>query len=236
MVSVIWNFGMPRFSSLYVNVSINSEPDTKDGLYFQMYEGNINGVPFYFGLQTQVFKPGCGSMGRGVIFSRWKTQDLSNVRSVEGGWHESGSYEGDFVGIRKLYDWATHHYELRIAYIESDVVGDWYGLWIRDLGEGSEDFVGSMRFPKTTPNMNGIGDGGVSWLELYWKEIEGTPMPKWHVSINDIYSSDSKKPPRQAISEYSKRAVYYDKNGVVHLLIGTDDRKEQKQRILFQKD
>lgn len=232
LVSVIWNFGKPRFSSLYVNISIISDPDNRDGLYFQMYEGNINSVPFYFGLQTRVFRPGYGFMGRGLIFSRWKTRDLSNVRIVEGGWSESSGHEGNFVGIRKLYDWATHKYELKIALIESDDLGDWYGVWIYDLDEGTEDFLGSIRFPETAPNKTGIADGGVSWIELYLKE---TSVPKWHVSVNGIYSSDEKNPPRKAVSEYSRNAVYYDETGAVHLLVGVDDRKDKKPRTLFQR-
>lgn len=51
-----------------------------------MYQEIINGKGFYFGLQTQTYKPGVGSMGKGLIFSRWRTLDLSNVRVVEGGW------------------------------------------------------------------------------------------------------------------------------------------------------
>ena len=111
LVSVMWNFGIRRFSSLYFDISIKSEPDNNCGLYLQMYEGNINGVPFYFGLQTRVYRKGYGLLGRGMIFSRWNTRDLSNVRIVEGGWLESSGKEGDFVGIRKLYNWTKKNEE-----------------------------------------------------------------------------------------------------------------------------
>ena len=68
---VYWYFPRERFNCLYIDVGILTEPDNADGLYFQMYQGTINGQGFYFGLQTQTYNPGYGSMGKGLIFSRW---------------------------------------------------------------------------------------------------------------------------------------------------------------------
>lgn len=212
---VFWSFGRNNFHSVAVNITVHGEPDNGDGLYFQMYQGQINGVPFYFGLQTDVIKPQ-GPAGKGLIFSRWETRDLSNVRIVAGGWSQSAGYEGDFVGIRKNYEWTTHSYELRIAYIETDEVGDWYGVWIVDLSNGEEDYLGSIRFPGTTPANAGIWDGGITWTELYFKEVQETPIPTWHVSIDSIRAMDTdgrEYLPRYATSHYSEirnTDIYYD--------------------------
>lgn len=122
---VWWDFGTDNFESLRIYVTIYNEPDNDDGLYFQMYQGRINDVGFYFGLQTRLSNPNTGVTAKGLIFSRWETRDLSNVRPAEGGWSQSAGYEGDFVGIRKHYEWTNHSYQLKIAYVESDEVGDY---------------------------------------------------------------------------------------------------------------
>jgi len=114
---VTWNFNKNNFRKLDVTIKIYEEPSLGDGLYFQMYQGMINGVGFYFGFQTDVYKPGVGSAGKGIIFSRWGTNDLSNVRIVDGGWSQSAGYEGDFVGVRVNYVWSTHTYKMSVRYI-----------------------------------------------------------------------------------------------------------------------
>ncbi|MEE9508885.1 MAG: hypothetical protein V3V81_00145, partial [Candidatus Bathyarchaeia archaeon] len=134
-----WDFPISRFPRLTINITIYDEPSYNDGLYFQMYQSLINNVGFYFGIQTYFYKPDFCPQGKFLIFSRWGTRDLANVRTVEGGWSQSAGYEGDFVGIRKCYDWGIGKYSLEISYMESDEVGDWYGVWIYDLENGSDD-------------------------------------------------------------------------------------------------
>lgn len=223
---VWWDFEIDTFQSLYINITIYEEPDNNDGLYFQMYQGRINDVGFYFGLQTDVYKPNVGSTGKGLIFSRWQTRNLSDVRTAEGGWSQSAGYEGDFVGIRKNYEWTNHSYQLKIAYMESDDEGDWYGVWIYDLDSLTEDFVGSIRFPKSEPNKFGIANGGVTWTELYYKEVQQTPIPRWHVSIDGIYATDEMIRPQSATSAYSDIKnvdIYYDEvTDKIHFIMGPE--------------
>jgi hypothetical protein len=223
---VFWNFPASYFNSMYVDVRINSEPDNNDGLYFQMYQGTINGEGFYFGLQTQTYKPGVGSMGKGLIFSRWGTTDLSNARVVEGGWMESGGYEGDFIGVRRTYNWTTHDYRFRIALNDSDASGDWYAVWINDLTTGTSDLLGALRFPKTSPENSGIANGGITWTELYWKAVPGTPLPYWHVSILGIYASDQEMSPTECTLTYSSWTnnsdIYCDEEQTIHFLMGSN--------------
>lgn len=237
---VFWDFGISNFHGIVINIEIYDEPDNNDGLYFQMYQGRINGVGFYFGIQTDVYKPGVGSTGKGLIFSRWQTRDLSNVRTIEGGWSQSAGYEGNFVGIRKHYEWTTHSYQLKIAYTETDDVGDWYGVWISDLDNGTEDFLGSIRFPKVEPSKAGIENGGITWTELYYKKIQETPIPDWHVSINDIYAIGLKGEticPTHATSTYSKIGhtdIYYDKvTKKIHFLMGPKVNRVHDASKLF---
>lgn len=229
---VYWDFGTNNIRGIVVNITICDEPDNKDGLYFQMYQGQINGVGFYFGIQTDVYRPDIGSTGKGLIFSRWGTRDISNVRTVAGGWSQAAGYEGDFVGIRKNYEWTTHSYQLKVSYTEADGEGDWYGVWILDLNSSTEDFLGSMRFPKTTPEKSGIQNGGITWTELYYKKVSETPPPTWHVSVDSIEATGAdgaKYLPKSARSDYSKITntdIYYDAATTrIHFVMGCQVRR-----------
>lgn len=231
---VSWDFGIERFKDYYIDITIHNEPDNHDGLYFQMYQGEINGVGFYFGLQTDVYRPGAGSTGKGLIFSRWGTRDTSNVRIVEGGWSQSAGSEGDFVGIRKNYDWTTHKYQFRLNLIESDSVGDWYGVWIYDYDIGFEDYLGSIRFPAAEPGNAGIWNNGITWTELYYKAEIPTPIPDWHVSVDGVFATIDRIPPQHASVWYSTDVltntdVYWDSdNNEIHFLMGPGVTREHQ--------
>ena len=98
-----------------------------------MFQGEINGVGFYFGIQTNVSRRNSliyetQGTGKGLIFSRWDTNDLTNVRIGKGSWSEHGCEDGPFVSVRKNYMWTTHVYQLKITFTESDDKGDWYGV------------------------------------------------------------------------------------------------------------
>src|SRR5437899_508600 len=108
-----WRFDKAEFEDFQIDITIHNDIGTRPGLYFQMYQGQIGDVGFYFGLQTDVFRPGMGGQGKGLLFSRWKTRELSETRPASDGWAESAGYEGDFVGIRKKYTWTNHRYRLR---------------------------------------------------------------------------------------------------------------------------
>src|SRR6266705_1684055 len=75
-----WKCGQAEFEDFQIDVTIHNDVDSKPGLYFQMYQGQIGDVGFYFGLQTDVYEPNRGGRGKGLIFSRWKTRDLADVR------------------------------------------------------------------------------------------------------------------------------------------------------------
>jgi hypothetical protein len=235
---VYWDFPLDRFTSLSIDIEILTEPSNEDGLYYQMYQGRINGVGFYFGLQTQTYKPGYGSMGKGLIFSRWETTDLSNVRIVEKGWSQNATYEGDFVGVRRTYNWTTHAYRLTIALNDTDNIGDWYAVRITDINMQTTDLLGAIRFPKIDHIEDyGIADGGITWTELYSKEEPGTPIPNWHVSIIGIYADEQEIPPYRAISVYSEKEhtdIYFEYDTrEIHFIMGPDVTRTHSPGVLF---
>ena len=149
------------------------------GLYLMLGSSYISDTQFYFGIQTDA-----NSRGKGLIFSRWKTRELTNARYDEThGWTESSGHEGDFIGVRRLYNWGAGNYRIRIAPdgLESD--GEWFGLWIIDLGTDVTTWIGSLKFPLLSGEAK-IKPNSYSTIEIYGiPMIRPIDIPQWHVSI-----------------------------------------------------
>ena len=97
---------------------------------------------------SRMFKPEphpTRSRGKGAIFSRWETRDLSLARFAEAdGWAQSSGHEGDFIGVRRLYPWGTGDYTARLAPEEHLPDGVWYGVWVTDLSTEITTWIGSL--------------------------------------------------------------------------------------------
>ena len=156
------------------------------GLYLMVCFGRISNHNFYFGLQTNVYDPNQRRRrGKGLIFSRWGERDLSlaKVAGEDEGWSQSSGHEGDFIGVRRSYDWSMGDYRMRLAPDGQDRDGVWYGVWITDMSTDDTTWAGSLKFPL-------IGGGATvkppvySTLEIYGRPlIRPIDIPKWHVSM-----------------------------------------------------
>ncbi|MGQ9622555.1 MAG: hypothetical protein ACUVTO_03790 [Candidatus Caldatribacteriaceae bacterium] len=109
-----------------------------------------------------------------MIFSRWDTRDLISAKVAPGGWTESAGYEGGFISVHKSYNWKARKYSTRVAYIRSNLLGDWYGVWIVNESVAREDCVGSLRFLQNSGRDRSIADDGGTWTEIYYRET--TPL------------------------------------------------------------
>ena len=170
-----------------VDFTIHSDPgnfSSRHGLYLMVIQGELANHGFYFGLQTNVQDPVTFlGRGKGLVFSRWDERDLSNARVAEGGFAQSSGHEGDFIGVRQLYDWGAGDYTMRIAPDGLDDDGVWYGVWLTDLSTGDEPvWVGSLKFPLTGGG-NPIKPPFYSTLEIYGRSIRPIDIPEWHVTI-----------------------------------------------------
>ena len=183
-----WEHGQDNFRELVTDFTIHNDVgDWSDehGYYLILIQNQISGVGFYFGLQTDVsapFYPYRG--GKGVIFSRWETRDLSNARwDQSDGWTQSSGHEGDFIGVRRSYDWDTGDYRIRIAPDGLDSDGEWFGLWITDLAADEETWIGSLKFPMLNGTATFVPHSSAT-IEIYGNlRIRPIDIPQWHVSV-----------------------------------------------------
>ena len=234
---VWWKFERPEFEDFQIDITIYNDLAATPGLYFQMYQGQIGDIGFYFGLQTDVYEPDAGGRGKGLIFSRWKTRDVSETRPAPDGWVQSAGYEGDFVGIRKKYAWTNHRYRLRLTAVDEDDKGLWYGLFILDYDIRTEDYAGAIRFPKARGQRPRIRDGGGTWMEIYSDANQRSDVPSWHVSIDGCFADNRKVRAKEAVADYSKvpdTDIYLVKEtGSIHMLIGKGVSREHPKGKLF---
>jgi|WetSurMetagenome_2_1015567.scaffolds.fasta_scaffold53483_2 hypothetical protein len=199
--------------SLYIDITLNDLPSNNDGLFFQLYQSTINNIGFSFGLVQGNQLVDNKTIEKYIAFSRWDSSDLSNVQTVEPGWSEKGNDGGAFVGIRYPYDWTPGSYRFTLAYMTSDITGDWYGLWVTNKTSGKQQYSGSIRFLSEISEESGISPDSSSWIELTYKDIEKTPIPNWHVSIDGMYATESGINYRKMSSDYGvidHTDVYYN--------------------------
>ena len=119
-----------------------------------------------------------------MIFSRWGERDLSFARIAdnEQSWFESSGHEGDFIGVRRSYDWTAGDYRMRLAPDGQDDDGEWYGVWITDLATDITTWAGSLKFPL----VNGttvVSAPTYTTLEIYGNPIRPIDIPEWQVSV-----------------------------------------------------
>ena len=231
-----WEDRVRGFQSIDFDLTIHNDIDAREmpddaGLYLILFSSDISGAGYYFGLQTDVYDPSVGrGRGKGLIFSRWGTRDLSDVRVAEDGWSQSSGHEGDFVGVRKAYRWGTGDYGVRIATDGEDDEGRWFGLWITDKATDETTWCGSLRFDKSAR----LEPTGGTAPEIYGAgTTRAIDVPQWHISlqapVGDMNSQSS-----EAYINYSSLIpnsdITYDtSNGTMHIHVGATTRRTTEE-------
>ena len=236
-VSWHWEGRIRGFQSIDFNFTIHNDITARElpddaGLYLILFSSDVSGTGYYFGIQTDVYDPEVGrGRGKGLIFSRWGTRDLSNVRVAEDGWSQSSGHEGDFVGVRKAYRWDAGDYGVRIAADGEDDEGRWFGLWITDRSTGETTWCGSLRFARfarlepvgaTAPEIHGVGT------------TRAIDVPEWHISLQAPVG-DMNSPSSEAHIDYSSLIpnsdITYDTaHGAMHIQVGATTQRTTEER------
>ena len=177
-----WEGGQDGFREVTTDFTIHNDVgDFSDqhGFYLILMQNSISDVGFYFGLQTDA-----NGRGKGLTFSRWKTRDLANAKHDDTyGWTESSGHEGDFIGVRRSYEWSAGDYRIRVDPDGLAPDGEWFGLWITDLNTGVTSWIGSLKFPLSDGTAV-IEPRSSATIELYGVEpIRPIDVPQWHVSV-----------------------------------------------------
>ena len=232
-----WPDDSGPISEFHMDFTIHNDPDLsgENGLYLMLCSAYLADIGFYFGIQTKVFDPKKGYRGKGLIFSRWDERNLANARIADGGWTQSSGHEGDFIGVRRSYDWGPGEYRVRFGPDDRQEGDGWFGVWISREPSGTPTWFGSLKFPRDRHGFRLTADKIYTTLEVYG----GTPIrpidiPEWHVSIKRPITSDGIKPIRFE-SQYSgftgkvvNSNVRYDPTiDAIHFQAGGSTRRTQ---------
>ena len=254
MAYLWWEWGQDRDSSgdgqggireLTFDITVHNDPgDFSDefGLYLMLCYGFISDVGFYFGLQTNVdgYPENLGA--KGLVFSRWDTRDLANARVVDSdeGWTQSSGHEGDFIGVRRTYDWGVGEYRVSLAPDGADADGEWFGVWITDKATDETTWIGSLKFPYENGRA-AVEPAVYTTMEIYGgRQIQSSRIPAWHVSLKrplgDGVESEWYVSGYAAFgSEMENADVKYDRaEGEVHIAAGgAVERTTPAQTLYF---
>ena len=236
-----WNAATKGFRDYAIEFTIHNDVGNwsdQHGYYLILMQNRISDTGLYFGLQTNV-----QGLGKGVLFSRWGTRDLANaMHSPKDGWTQSSGHEGDFIGVRRSYDWGAGDYRVRIAPdgLESD--GEWFSLWITDLGSGDTTWIGSLKFP-LLDGTAALQTRSSATIELYGTgPIRPIDIPQWHVSLkrpsgDNVFalSGFTTYPSDDQMNALPNSNVRYDETeDRAHLIVGgTTERKDPAVRLSF---
>ncbi len=237
--------GQEGIRELTFDITVHNDPgDFSDefGLYLMLCYGFISDIGFYFGLQTNVDGYPKNLGAKGLVFSRWDTRDLANARGVdsEEGWTQSSGHEGDFIGVRRTYDWGVGEYRVSFAPDGADADGEWFGVWITDKATDETTWIGSLKFPYENGRA-AIGSAVYTTMEIYGgRQIQSSRIPAWHVSLKrplgDGVESEWYVSGYAAFgSEMENADVRYDRaEGEVHIAAGgAVERTTPAQTLYF---
>ena len=180
---------------------VDVELTGRNGLYHMACGGWIDGGGYYFGLQTDVhdYNRRNHNRGKGVIFSRWGDRNLEEARIADDGWAQESGHEGDFIGVRRNYDWSAGRYQVRLGLDKEDENGrKWLGVWVKGEKDAEETWIGSLLFPKgeiaprcyTTVEIYGRSPIKPNTVP-YWKVMMEAPVSDGKAAYLDRYGYDS---------------------------------------------
>ena len=162
------------FETFCITFRIEGETADDVNFYFAPFNGAINQLTFYGGIQTHIngLRPDGRFVARdkGAIFSRWRERDTDAIMAAPGGLYRSLGSEGDFISVRNDFAWGQGRYRLCLRksdlvegdplpenYDADDIAMSWgryEHTWVRmeatDLSSNDTTFIGALAVPGKT--------------------------------------------------------------------------------------
>ena len=157
LVDLWWDLGEESpFQSYSIDVTISDDVPSTTNLYIAPIGiGHLSETPFYGGIQTQadghtMTDRRIRKIGPGFLMSMWGERSLDAIRPSIGGLCQSSGHEGDFVSVRRPYEWSKGTYTHRVARMDEEVIDGtpytWVGAFVYSHEKDENVFVGALRF------------------------------------------------------------------------------------------
>jgi hypothetical protein len=194
LVDVWWDLGkdMP-FQSYSIDVTIHDEVPSSTNLYIAPIGlGHLSKSPFYGGIQTQADghtkkDAHVRKLGPAFLLSMWGERSLDAIRPSIGGFCQSSGHEGDFVSIRRPYEWRKGTYTYKITRMDEEEVDGkpctWVGAFVYSHEKDENVFVGALRFA----GKDLVLDRKLaSFVEVYGRRVPVDEIPKVTVTFGKL--------------------------------------------------
>jgi hypothetical protein len=210
LVDTWWDLGKDApFESVSVDVTISADVPSTVNLYISPIGlGHLSKTPFYGGIQTQSDghtkkEPRIRTIGPGLIFSMWGERSLDAIRPSDGGLCQSSGHEGDFISVRRPYEWKKGKYTYRLVRMDKEIIDGkvytWVGAFVYAHDKGENVFVGALRFK----GENLVLDHKLAnFVEVYGRRRPVADIPKVTITF------DAPKVNGQPVENVTASAVY----------------------------
>ena len=209
LVDTWWDIGKEvQFESLAVDVTISDDVPSSVNLYIAPIGlGHLSKSAFYGGIQTNADgytrrEQKLRQIGPGFLFSMWGERSESAIRPSDGGFFQSSGHEGDFVSVRRAFDWKKGKYTYRLNRMDQQTIDGkpytWVGAFVYSHEDNENLFVGALRFK----GENLILDRKIAnFIEIYGTRRPAADIPKVTVAFSApiVNGISAKNPTAKAI-------------------------------------
>jgi hypothetical protein len=250
LVDLWWDIGHDSpFDSYSIDVDISDDVPSTTNLYIAPIGiGHLSTTPFYGGIQTQVDgytkrDQHLRKIGPGFIFSMWGERSLDAIRPSIGGFCQSSGHEGDFVSVRRPYDWKKGKFTYKVVRMDKEEIDGkpftWVGVLVYSHQKDENVFVGALRFK---------GENLIlcwklaSFVEVYGRRIPVAEIPNVTVTFGNLVVNGKPVKVKKATAVYPKNVPDYadavGKDGMVIVKVGhaVENRKERKLVLIGKQD
>ena len=243
LIDVWWDIGKDQpFESLSIDITISDDIPATTNLYISPIGlGHLSKTPFYGGLQTQSdgntkADQRLRKIGRGLLMSMWGQRELDAIRPSVGSLLQSSGHEGDFVSVRRPYEWTKGKYTYRITRMDQETIDGkpytWVGAFVYSHEKDENVFIGALRFPGEKL----ILDKGIAnFVEIYGQRKPVSNIPKVTITFGPPVVNG------KAVSNPSATAIYPDgvpdyadcvaKDGSLVVTVGEPVKNRNQRRV-----
>jgi hypothetical protein len=195
LVDLYWDLAEDApFESYSVDVTLAANVPESVNLYVAPIGlGRLSGTQFYGGLQTQAdgytkSDQQLRKIGRGMLFSMWGERGLDAIRPADGGYCQSSGHEGDFVSVRRPFEWTAGTYTYRLVSMDCEESGGeartWVGAFLHVHATDENIFIGALRFPGEDLVL--AKNNLASFVEAYGRAIPVERIPRVDVTLGNL--------------------------------------------------
>ena len=246
LIDIWWDIGQDiAFESYSIDATISDDVPPTVNLYVAPIGiAQLSGTKFYGGIQTQADgytnrDQHLRKIGPGFLMSMWGERSPDAIRPSAGGFWQSSGHEGDFVSVRRPYEWKKGKYTYRVVRMDREVVEGkpctWVGAFVYSHENDENIFVGALRFPGENFS---LARKLASFVEIYGRQIPLEEIPKVTVTFGNLRVNGTavEKPAATAvyprgIPDYAE-AVAQDGQLVIKVGEPLPERNERRVELL----